>query len=138
LPIVVLLISKVGKFDAVTVPNSSERAADQDFCYLTTAGRVSGRPHTIEIWFATDDGRCLYMLAGGGARSDWVRNLMTNPAVRVRIADEEWDATARVIDADGAEQETARRLVFDKYQPRYSGDLTSWRGTALPVAVELR
>jgi hypothetical protein len=26
--------------------------ASQAFCYLTTTGRVSGRPHTIEIWFA--------------------------------------------------------------------------------------
>jgi hypothetical protein len=26
----------------------------EPFCYLTTVGRVSGRPHTIEIWFALD------------------------------------------------------------------------------------
>jgi hypothetical protein len=25
------------------------------FCYLTTAGRVSGRPHSVEIWFALQD-----------------------------------------------------------------------------------
>ena len=28
-----------------------EHAAEQ-YCYLTTTGRVSGRPHEIEIWFA--------------------------------------------------------------------------------------
>ena len=27
---------------------------NEDFCYLTTTGRISGRPHTIEIWFALD------------------------------------------------------------------------------------
>lgn len=26
--------------------------ADETFRYLTTTGRISGRPHTIEIWFA--------------------------------------------------------------------------------------
>ncbi len=26
--------------------------ADEDVCYLTTTGRISGHPHTIEIWFA--------------------------------------------------------------------------------------
>ena len=26
--------------------------ADEDFCYLTTTGRVTGRPHEIEIWFS--------------------------------------------------------------------------------------
>lgn len=25
--------------------------ANEDFCYMTTTGRVSGRPHEIEIWF---------------------------------------------------------------------------------------
>jgi hypothetical protein len=31
----------------------------------------------------------------------------------------------------------ARRLLFEKYTPRYSGDLTSWAKTALPVAIDL-
>jgi hypothetical protein len=35
----------------------------QPDCYLTTTGRVSGRPHTIEIWFALQD-RTLYVLSG--------------------------------------------------------------------------
>ncbi len=38
--------------------------AGEQYCYLTTTGRVTGRPHTIEIWFALDGGT-LYMLAGG-------------------------------------------------------------------------
>jgi hypothetical protein len=36
---------------------------EEDFCYLTTVGRVTGRPHTIEIWFARE-GSTLYMLSG--------------------------------------------------------------------------
>ena len=31
----------------------------------------------------------------------------------------------------------ARRLLFDKYSKRYSGDLEDWRRTALPIAVDL-
>ena len=58
--------------------------AAQSFCYLTTTGRVSGRPHTIEIWFALD-GRTLYLLSGAGDRSDWVRNLLRDPEVTVRV-----------------------------------------------------
>ncbi len=26
--------------------------ANDDYCYLTTTGHVSSKPHTIEIWFA--------------------------------------------------------------------------------------
>ena len=65
-----------------------------------------------------------------------MRNLQATPAVRVRIADENWDATARVVTSPD-ERLNAARLVFEKYQPRYSGDLTSWRESALPVAIEL-
>jgi hypothetical protein len=36
--------------------------AGEDFCYLTTTGRVTGRPHTIEIWFALEGGT-LYTLS---------------------------------------------------------------------------
>ena len=57
--------------------------AEDDYCYLTTTGRVTGEPHEIEIWFAAD-GDTLFMLAGAGDRSDWVRNLRAQPAVTVR------------------------------------------------------
>lgn len=111
--------------------------ADADFCYLTTVGRVTGTPHEIEIWFATPDaGATLYLLSGGGDRAYWVRNLVADPRVTVRVEHAEFEATARVID-DADEGRRAAELVFDKYQPRYSGDLTRWRDTALPIAITL-
>jgi deazaflavin-dependent oxidoreductase (nitroreductase family) len=108
--------------------------ADEDYCYLTTTGRVSGRPREIEIWFALE-GSSLYMLSGGRDRSDWVRNLLRDPQVGVRIADERLAGRARVVE-DPAEDALARRLLFEKYSSRYSGDLESWRNDALPIAVE--
>ena len=109
------------------------------FCYLTTVGRVSERPHTIEIWFALQ-GSTLYLLSGGGDRSDWVRNLSARPAVTVRIGRRdaaELPGHARVVEPGSEEDELARRLVVGKYQPTYGGDLTSWRRESLPVAVDL-
>jgi deazaflavin-dependent oxidoreductase (nitroreductase family) len=107
-----------------------------DYCYLTTTGRVSGRSHEIEIWFAAGDDHTLYLLAGGRDRSDWVRNVMKSSAVSVRIDESTWSGTATVL-SSGEEELTARFLVYEKYQPRYSGDLANWRDTALPVAVRL-
>ena len=106
------------------------------FAYLTTTGRRSGRPHRIEIWFGREGGSTLYLLAGGGDRSDWVRNLVASPAVQIEIGGTTWTATARVIE-DPEESALARRLLFDKYQPTYDGDLTDWRARSLPVAVDL-
>jgi deazaflavin-dependent oxidoreductase (nitroreductase family) len=109
--------------------------ADDDYCYVTTTGRVTGDPHRIEIWYAAVPGT-LYLLAGGGTTSDWVRNLVDEPAVTVEVDGVVHDATGRVIE-DVDEQERARALVFDKYQRRDDGDLTAWRGYALPVALDL-
>lgn len=112
-----------------------EALAGEEYCYLTTTGRVSGNPHRIEIWFAIQRST-LYMLSGGGERSDWVKNLVRNPAVKVEVGDREIEARARVVD-DPAEDALARRLLPEKYSPGYSGDLSNWRRTALPIAVDL-
>ncbi len=107
------------------------------FCYLMTTGRMSGRTHTIEIWFALN-GLTLYMLSGNGPRhrADWVRNLMKTPAVSVHIGEGEFAGNGRVVE-DAEEDRLARRLLLEKYKPTYSGDLTEWGRTALPVAVDL-
>jgi deazaflavin-dependent oxidoreductase (nitroreductase family) len=110
-------------------------ARDDDFCYLTTRGRKSGRPHEIEIWFALD-GTTLYLLAGAGEASDWVRNLRAEPDVTVKVHDVMYRAHARVV-TDPEEDRRARDLVFEKFQPRNRGELVSWRERALPVAIDV-
>jgi deazaflavin-dependent oxidoreductase (nitroreductase family) len=109
--------------------------AGENYCYLTTTGRVSGEPREIEIWFGLD-GSTLYMLSGGRDRSDWVKNLMREPRVSVRIADRTFEGRARVV-SDSDEDARARALLFEKYSPGYSGDLDDWRERSLPIAVDL-
>lgn len=110
--------------------------ADLDFCYVTTRGRVTGRSHRIEIWFAVD-ASTLYILSGGGDHSDWVRNVVAEPRCTVEVGDASYEGMASVVQPETKEDARARRLVFEKYSPRYSGDLTKWRERALPVALEL-
>ena len=118
--------------------------ATDDFCYLTTNGRRSGRPHRIEIWYGRD-GDTLYLMSGGQRRSDWVQNLIADPAVTVELDGAVHTARARLLEggegaasAVAAEAERARTLVFDKYAPRYPEDLTEWRARALPIAIDLK
>jgi deazaflavin-dependent oxidoreductase (nitroreductase family) len=109
----------------------------QQYCYLTTRGRRTGDPHTIEIWFGLGpESSTLYMLAGSGEKADWVRNLRQKPAVQIRLDGVTYSATARVV-IDAAEDELARSMLVAKYQPGYNGDLTNWGQTALPVAFDL-
>ena len=78
------------------------------------------------------------MLAGGRERADWVRNLVADPAVRVRVGDgDQVDARARVREAGSDEDGLARRLVLEKYQAPGSTDLAGWGRSALAVALDL-
>ena len=109
--------------------------ASLDYCYITTTGRTSGRPHTIEIWFATL-GRRVYVLSGAGEKSDWVRNIRANPTVGLRLGGIDMLARAFVVE-DPEEDALARRVVLEKYVPKYAGDLDEWGRTSLPVAIDL-
>ena len=117
------------------VPAPDPAVAEEDYCYLTTTGRVSGEPREIEIWFALA-GTTVYLLSGGRDRSNWVRNLQRDPAVTVRIAGTTWSGRARIVE-DADEDERAATQLVDKYRPRYSGDLEDWRRRALAVAIDL-
>ncbi len=110
--------------------------AEEEFCYLTTTGRRSGRPHEIEIWYGAA-GDTVYMLSGGGRRADWVRNLIEHPAVSVRIGAEVRNGTARLV-TDPVEDDLARRLLAGKYQGWKAGaEMSGWANSALAVAVDL-
>jgi deazaflavin-dependent oxidoreductase (nitroreductase family) len=118
----------------VTFRDALAAHADDGVCHLQTIGRVSGRPRTIEIWFATD-GERVYMLAGGRHRAHWVRNLVADPQVRVRIGGVTLAGTARVI--EGQQHEAlARQLLATKYQGWSEGrPMSSWAADSLPVEI---
>jgi deazaflavin-dependent oxidoreductase (nitroreductase family) len=111
-----------------------ESHAGDSVCHLQTTGRSSGRPRTIEIWFATD-GERIYLLAGDRDRAHWVRNLRADPRVRTRIGGRTLEGRARVID-DEDRATPARRLLAAKYQGWSEGQpLSRWAAGSLPVEI---
>jgi deazaflavin-dependent oxidoreductase (nitroreductase family) len=117
-------------------PENLVSLKDEEYCYLTTTGRVTGKPHEIEIWFGINN-NTLYLLSGGKERSDWVKNLMKNPSVTVRIAKQTFKGTARIV-KDKKEDEMARYLLAEKYQEWEEGrKLSEWAQSALVVAADL-
>jgi len=119
----------------------AEQDARERNGYLTTIGRVTGRAHEIEIWFAAEPesaGQTLYLLAGGRERSDWVRNIGRDPAVQFRAGGTTCRGTARVVGPDEPLDGSVREVVATKYSERSAaGELSSWARTSLPVVVEL-
>jgi deazaflavin-dependent oxidoreductase (nitroreductase family) len=118
--------------------DSVRAIAGEQFCYLTTSGRTTGNPHTIEIWFAlSPDSPTIYMLSGGGDRSDWVKNIQHDPNVQARIKGTTFEGSGRIVQSL-EEERTARKLVVAKYYGREEVHSTGWEATSLPVAIDLK
>ena len=87
--------------------------ADADCCDIVTEGRVSGRPHEVEIWFGVMDG-AMYLISGNGPGADWYQNLLVNPQVVVRMAGEEHVGRASPV-SDREERHRCGDLMGAKY-----------------------
>jgi deazaflavin-dependent oxidoreductase (nitroreductase family) len=108
--------------------------ASLPFGYLTTTGRITGRPHRIEIWFAMQDG-VVYLLSGGRDASDWVRNIRVTPDVVFEIGDVRRLTRARLLEPGTDEDALARRRLLEKYAGP-GENLDEWARTSLPVAID--
>ena len=68
---------------------------------ITVTGRKSGRTISIPVWFASDDDQ-LYFLPVQGSDTQWYKNVLKNPKIR--------------IDARGAEGEFRALPITDPKQ----------------------
>jgi deazaflavin-dependent oxidoreductase (nitroreductase family) len=117
------------------IPADVAALTSEEYCYVTTTGRVSGRPHRIEIWFGMQS-QTLYLLSGDG-KSDWVKNMRVQPTVTVELGGRTFAAQTRIV-SDQQEDALTRRLLAGKYQGWHEGlPFSEWAQTALPVAIDL-
>ena len=100
--------------------------AEARVLYLTTVGRRSRTPRTIEIWFVYHAGR-VYLNAERAQAAGWVRNILHTPRVQVRLQEHTFAGQARVLDRqhDAALWQTVAELSRRKYD---------W-GEGLPVEI---
>ena len=116
-----------------------ERLAAERYCYLTTTGRRTGHPRTVEIWFGLRGGT-IYILAGDRAKANWVKNAAKSPDVTIKIRDNAFAARARPV-ADPMEDTLARQLLYEKYADDEWAEtpqsLMDWAQAALPLAFDL-
>jgi deazaflavin-dependent oxidoreductase (nitroreductase family) len=63
---------------------------------LTTTGRKSGRPRVTPLQYEEIDG-AIYLGAARGHKADWVRNILADPAVTVRVKARKFQGLATII-----------------------------------------
>ena len=66
--------------------NGTTIVDEPQFLYLTTIGRRTNQPRTIEIWFVSYNGN-YYLVAENRERAHWVQNILHNPIITLRIGD---------------------------------------------------
>ncbi|HUK50974.1 MAG TPA: nitroreductase family deazaflavin-dependent oxidoreductase [Terriglobales bacterium] len=84
----------------------------EHFIYLTTTGRKSGKPHTVELWFASQGNRIF--LSHEGQETDWIKNLTKIKQVNVRIGSARFHADG-CLASNGEPRETGKKTLYEKY-----------------------
>ena len=82
-------------------------------------------------------GDSLYLISGGGDRSDWVKNLVAEPAATVRVGDETRPVKGRVPVHPGEERTVAVDRLHAKYADQVSGTRAEWKRDAFIVALDI-
>jgi hypothetical protein len=101
---------------------------------LITRGRRTGRPHTVRLWSAFDDG---ILWLRSDADTDWYRNLRADPNCHVRVDGLELDGQhERSTDAT-ADLHRLVTLWREKYGNEWVGDWYVERGR-IPVRIRVR
>lgn len=109
---------------------------DPEFAYLTTAGRVTGAPHRIEIWYRRL-GEVVWFISGGKEMADWVKNLRADPRCTVEIG-EDGPPLAGTAFFDAQDEMAPRESLAARYQRWAPGaQLTRWATEGLLVGVRL-
>jgi len=98
---------------------------------ITVTGRTSGRTITIPIWFVLDE-NTLYLLPVHGSDTQWYKNLLKNPSIRIEVGGAE--AAFQAVLITDAKQVSS---VVDKFRAKYAGDVKKYY-SKFDVAVIVR
>jgi deazaflavin-dependent oxidoreductase (nitroreductase family) len=98
---------------------------------LTVTGRKSGREISIPVWFVRD-GDKLYLVPVRGTDSDWYKNVLQEPTIRLSAGGARLTARATPITDPARAGE-----ILEKFRARYGADNVARYYPRQEVAVEV-
>lgn len=88
---------------------------------ITVTGRKSGRAISIPVWFVLEDDR-LYLLPVQGSDTQWYKNVLENPSMRIDARAEK--AELKAVPVTGAKEVSG---VIEEFRAKYgAGDLKKY------------
>lgn len=97
----------------------ADRLSRSNEINLTVTGRKSGRTITNPVWFVFDDK--LYLLPVKGSDTQWYKNVLANPKIKIdaRVA----EADLKAVAVTDPEQVSS---VVEKFRAKYAGDVKKY------------
>ncbi len=80
---------------------------------LSVVGRKSGKTISIPVWFVRE-GDTLYLLPVRGTETQWYRNMLHNPSIRIEARGAESEFRIRPIN-----KSAAVKSVIEKFREKY-------------------
>ncbi len=95
---------------------------------IIVTGRKSGRTISVPVWFVLDDEQ-LYLLPVYGSDTQWYKNVLKNPSIRIEAGTEAEFKTSPITDA------TRVSAVVAKFRRKYGASDVRKYYSKLDVAV---
>ena len=108
-----------------------EALKNTDEIEITVTGRKSGRRISRPVWFV-HEGERLYLLPVKGSDSDWYKNILKTPAMRLNVGGKEWSVEARPLT-----DKVKVRDIVEKFRNKYGADQVKKYYSKFDVAVEV-
>jgi len=120
----------------VTCKDDLARVAFEKHIHLTTRGRKTGKPHTVELWFAADNGKVY--LSHEGKETDWMKNIKKNSEVSFEIGVKSFTGKARYLEDHTDEAEMAKAALYEKYYGKGTKEvIEDWFSLSRLLVIEL-
>jgi deazaflavin-dependent oxidoreductase (nitroreductase family) len=111
------------------------KVRSQKFIHLTTKGRKTGRPHTVELWFAASNGKVF--LSHEGKKTDWMKNIKQNGEVSFEISGENFTGKGHYINENSDEARRCKVALYEKYYGKATKEIIDdWFSLSTLIAIE--
>jgi hypothetical protein len=118
--------------DAVGAEELRKELTGRNEISLTVTGRISGRESTRPVWFV-EEGEKLFLVPVTGSDSNWYRNLLETPRIRLAA-----DGAELTTEASPIQDAAAVRDVIERFAAKYGADQVEAYYPKQDAAVEVR
>ena len=117
------------------VDEELEKFASEKLIHVTTTGRKTRNPHTVELWFAVSNGKVY--LSHEGSETDWMKNIENTDQILFEIGGENFTGRARILENGTEEAWEAKVALYEKYYGKASKEvIEDWFSLSRLIAIE--